>query len=232
MSFPMRVRYLTLFFFSSLLSVALFTVNVFAAFVDTVVVILPGVFYFTVHGDLQDGVSLSGLQAESSTVYQEGYWQGAKGGDYLEYFDSSSVEGFRIQMSLSGDFEYLGSDLTQADIPASNFTVFGEYNTGTGLGESPDIGEDDLSKTLSIDTAKSCKYSPSTPYRDYFYFDSRFMLPDYVISFTTEPFNYLVSRNACRNEGILNLGRFNLEMGYVKAGEYKASLFVIMLDGY
>jgi len=199
---------------------------------ETYVVVLPGYFYISVHGALQEGVSLSGLRPADGVTSQLGYWNSNKNFDYLEYYDSSSVDGFRIQMYLSSDFIYTGTHSDQQNIPVSRFKVFADYDKDNNIGKAPSVGVDDFFSTLNINGEKSCKSDEILDYDDFYDFNSEFFLDDKAYPFDYDPFNYLLSRNACPNEGKIYIGRFELDLGVVKAGEYKTSLYIIMLDGY
>ncbi len=225
----MRKIFFVLFFVSSFL---FFTSFAFSVSTNTYFVILPGYFYFTISGDLQDGVSLSGLVPASDGVYQRGYWNSDRNYDYLYFFDSTGVPGFRIQMYLDGDFVYNGASSDQPDIPASNFRIFPNWNLLSNSSSFPVVGVDDVFSTLNINSAESCKPDPLMDYSDYYQFDSDFFVGDYSKQFSSDPFNYVISQNSCRNEGRLSIGRFELDLGFVKAGEYRSSLYIIMLDGY
>ncbi len=225
----MRLQFLLCALLFLLLSVG----SVFAdtAESDLNVSIMPGVFYFSVSGELQNGVVLGGLLPYSDSLNQVGYWNATNTVDYLKFFDSTSVAGFRIRMNVSGDFRYIGADVTQSDIPASSFYTYASWDDISKVGLTPLIVEDDISKTLSIDTANSCKNSPTNPYSDYYDFNSNFYFDDFAVPFSTAPFTYLTSQNGCANQGYMNFGRFELDMGVASAGEYKSSVYIVMLDG-
>ena len=146
---------------------------------DIVTKIGPGSFYFTVSGNLQNGVYLSGLLPSRPGVIQEGYWTGEKGSDIIFFHDSSNVAGFRLMMSLSGDFIYSGLNASQGDIPMSNFKIYTDWDRNLNLPVAPTFAEDDLSATLSLDTLRSCNNSNVLPYSNYYTFNSDFYLGDY-----------------------------------------------------
>lgn len=221
------------FFFLFFLSVFLsFSSFVYSVSTTTQFVILPGYFYFTISGDLQDGVVLSGLKPAGDTVYQTGYWNSDKNLDYLQFFDSTDVPGFRIQMFLDGDFKYQGVHSEQGDISVSNFKIVPSWDDISGVASSPSVGVDDIFSTLNIFSAYSCKPDDLLEYSEYYDFNSDFFSTSHSKNFSTEPFDYLISQNSCKNEGRVYIGRFQLDLGIVKAGEYKSSLYIIMLDGY
>lgn len=228
----MNRRFLSYSLLCVFVSLFLVVQSVFAESFDARVVIMPGVFYFTVSGELQNGVVLSGLVASEPGLNQVGHWMGQHNNDYISFFDSTSVPGFRIQMSLSGDFIYSGTSTTQQNLPASNFITYAEWDETLNQGMAPMSGVDDSTFSLSIDTIASCKPSPTNPYSDYYFFNTAFLTPDFYIPFSIIPFNYVVSTNTCTNQGRINMGRFELDMGEPKSGEYKSSMFMIMLDGY
>lgn len=226
---PMKKILLLLSFLFLLLCV---TMNSLAVSMDTYVIVLPGSFYLSINGALQDGIVLSGLKPADSVTNQVGYWNSDNNMDYLYYYDSSSVPGFRIQMYLDSDFEYTGNYSEQEDISVDNFLIFSSWDSLMSEGGSPSVGVDNPMKTLNIVGVNSCKPDAGLPYSDYYYFNSDFLMDPYFKSFSLSPFDYLVSTNSCKNEGKISIGRFQLNLGIVKAGEYKSSLFIMMLDGY
>jgi hypothetical protein len=219
------------------LLLSFFCFTIFVAFsssfgTENTVVIMPGTFYFSINGNIQNGVNLSGLKPASPTTYQVGYWILDKNSDFLYYYDSSEVPGFRIQMYLNGDFEYSGSYPDQGNIPLSRFSVFSEWDNVSQEGKIPTIGLDSSMATLNINSYNSCLPFGETNYSDFYDFNNDFYSYPYSKYFVSEPFDYLISRNSCKNEGKIYMGRFFLDLGIVKAGEYKSSLYILMLDGY
>lgn len=187
--------------------------------------ILPGVFYLSVYGDLQSGIDLDGL-GFAGTGPQTGYWNGTKWQDFIEFYDASPVDGFRLQFSLNSDFIYSGI-YPQSDIAAENLKTFADWNTSTSQGIAPTVSMDSSITTATLLTAESC---PSANPVD-LTFHPNFSLNDFSQSFSTTPFNYLTSSINCYQTGFLNLGRFQLELGDAEAGDYQSSIFIIMVDG-
>ncbi len=222
----MKIKFSLLFVLSLLLSVYFLSAATFAEETDISVTILPGNFYLTVFGDLQTGIELGGL-GPPGLVAQIGYWNAERSVDYIKFFDSTAAPGFRLQFSLDSDFIYSGTSVTQTDLPASDFSVFAEWSATSDAGEIPTIGVDDLSNTYSIDSSRSCASVVPADYS----FDSGFAVGEYAVSFSTSSFNYFTSTVSCLNEGTLNLGRLQLDMGFPEPGTYKASLFLVMVDG-
>ncbi len=217
------------FLFSSLISFVLsafFFVDVFAVSRTVTATILPGVFYISIFGDLENGINLEGL-GPPGPLPQVGTWTGEKNVDYLQFFDHTAADGFRIQFFLDSDFIYIGSDASQADIPASNFVAYAEWDEIGDSAVIPTKAIDDNQQTLSINSAESCPMVSVTDYE----FNSEFLNDDFGKEFSIVPYNYLTSYVDCPNQGILNLGRLELNMGYPSPGEYQTSMYVIMIDG-
>ncbi len=225
----MKKFFLFLAFIFSLLT---FSISAFSVSTSTSFIILPGYFYFTISGALQSGVLLSGLKPADNVTSQVGFWNSERSVDYLYFFDSSSVPGFRIRMYLDGDFEYVGSYSEQESVPLENFAVYSNWDSFSDEGLVPTVGVDDYLKTLVIDGANSCKPDSLMSFSDYYFFDSDFYSSPYGKFFSEEPFQYLISTNSCKNQGRIYIGRFQLNLGVVKPGEYKSSLYIVMLDGY
>jgi len=219
-------KFLILFFLSCLLSVVIF-VSVNAAQKDAELgfEIFPGVFYLTVFGDLQEGIELGGLVASEDNP-QLGFWNAEHGSDYIYIFDSSSSPGFRLQFSLGGDFIYSGDDLSQENIPVSNLKIFSEWDESSNNSLLPVIAVNDSSATFDI--FDSCASANSSSYS----FNNNFLTGDYSVNFDENAFNYLVSTVGCVNQGVLNLGRMELDLGYASPGKYSSSLFIVMIDGF
>ncbi|MDX9970599.1 MAG: hypothetical protein RBS56_01695 [Candidatus Gracilibacteria bacterium] len=220
------------YFVSVLFCFLAFCASTFSLSAPTYVLILPGYFYFTINGSLQEGVLLDGLLPADNVTSQVGHWDADKNLDFLYFYDSSNVPGFRIQMYLDGDFKYSGSYSSQPDISLTNFKVFSEWDSVSLEGKAPTVGVDSIFNTVNIDSLQSCKPDELLPYSSYYNLNTDFYLPPFSKNFVPDSFDYLTSTNSCKNEGKLYIGRFQLDLGVVKAGEYKSSLYVIMLDGY
>jgi len=206
------------------LLLSVFSQTVFSLNTQISTTIMPGTFYFNVYGGLQSGIALSGLHAPSGDP-QTGYWDGVSGTDYLSFFDSTAVEGFKMKMALGSDFIYSGSSDSQADLPAENFKVYAEWIDDSG--SVPLVAIDDLSKALSINSAGSCVLA--VPAR--FSFNASFSVDENRKSFSTSLFDYVVSDVPCIAQGVINMGRFELYMGNPSAGSYKSSMYIVMVDG-
>ncbi len=193
---------------------------------DVTISIQPGSFHLSVFGDLVSGVELEGLGTYSLQP-KLGYWNGTQGGDYMSFFDASSVDGFRIQMFLGGDFVYDGDDPAQDDLPPSSFKIFAEWDEVVGVAEPPEKALDDLTKTLSINSGQSCVSATPSEYT----FNNDFVNGDFGREFSVTPFDYIESVVSCVNTGVINLGRFELDMGVPSPGTYSASLYIMMVDG-
>lgn len=187
--------------------------------------VLPGVFYLTVYGNLQTGIDLQGL-GYAGTGPQVGYWNATPWTDYLNFYDASPVAGFRIQFSLDSDFAYSGI-YPQSDVAAENLKTYASWDDSLSQAMAPNLAMDSSISTATLITADSCgSASPSD-----FSFNSEFMTSDYAISFSTVPFDYFTSTLGCVGVGYLNLGRFQLELGDVEAGDYTSTMYIIMVDG-
>ena len=227
----MRIKLLFLSVLFSLLSLLFFRISVFAD-VETIVIVLPGAFYFTIHGDMQDGISLAGLRPAGTHTSQVGYWNADTNLDYLKLYDSTGIEGYRLQLYMGSNFEYVGPSTSQSAISATKFITYSNWDSINKIGEMPTIGSNSNYFTYFVDSSKSCKPSDTNPYSDYYQFNSSFVIGDFKMSLSTNPKTYFESKNSCRNEGTLVFGRFQLDLGVVKAGEYKSSLYIIMMDGF
>jgi hypothetical protein len=222
----MRRCFLAFSFLSLFFSTYLFSIVFSVAQSDVNATILPGTFYLSVFGDLQDGINLSGLGVPGPDP-QVGYWIAQDGIDFINFFDSTATEGFRMQFSLGGDFIYSGANLAQGNIPASNFVTYAEWDSENNMAVTPTIAMDDLTQTLSIDSVNSCPLVNTSHYEFY----PKFYSGNFAVSLSTTPFNYIVSSAPCVSQGTLNLGKFEFYMGFPSPGEYKSSMFIVMIDG-
>ena len=187
---------------------------------------------FVAYGGFHYGINLTNV-SEPQNFSQTVYWDYISGRDYIYFRDSTTVPGFKVQLYMSstanGDFVYTGQSGSQGPIDKSNLKIYGNYQSGTPL--EPDKGIDDLSKTLSVNSANSC--AAAQVLADYdFNDDLKSAIENYALTMSATGQDYFVSTIECGVEGKLDISR--LELTYppnTADGVYESQLIILLVDG-
>lgn len=190
------------------------------------------VLSFVAYGAFNTGVNLTNL-SEPQNFSQTVYWNYTLDRDYIYFRDSTSTPGFTVQLYMSstdvGNFVYSGESSSQGSIDKSNFKVYGAYLSQTPY--EPTKGVDDNTKTLSINSVKSCIDAQSL-YNFRFHDDLKDSQKNYSLTMSSSAQDYFSSGLACEVEGKIDISRLELEYPPATTeGTYESSLMILIVDG-
>lgn len=182
------------------------------------------------------GAFTNGIRLEKgivSALEQPIKWLYDEDNDYITFRDSSSPDGFRIDLYMSsedaGNFVYSGTSVGSFNIPVENFKVFGNFNTETGEGFAPSKGVDDPTATLNIDSAESCSEALNM---DNYVFSSDLSEGDFALSMTGAAQTYLRSNVSCITQGSIDIRAMELLLPpSCVEGEYSSTLYILIVNG-
>ena len=190
--------------------------------------------YITSSGSLALGFDLTNILFPQA-YQQSATWSWNETNDYITFLDSTTTEGFRINMYMSstagGDFVYTGSSAAQPDIDVGNFHIWGGFNSSTGLYEAPTKGLDDSAASLNIFSSDTCDEGENLS--NYFFNDFLNSAGnDYKLTMSSSEQLYLKSTVTCKTTGTVDIRKMKLYYpDGSNAGQYSSELVITVVDG-
>jgi hypothetical protein len=190
-----------------------------------------GTLWISAEGDLGSSLRLS--QGSVSPFETEVKWIYDEGTDYISFGDSASPDGFRLQLYMVsedfGNFIYSGTTIGQFNIPAENFSVYGNYDIESDEGLVPSKAVDDSAGTLNIDPVNSCSEALNL---DNYVFGDELLSGDFGMSMTASAKTYLRSDVPCLTVGTIDIRAMKLVVPpSCAAGDYTSTLYILMING-
>ncbi len=186
---------------------------------------------------VSNGVFSTGINLSVSTTSpfaQTATWTWDEPSDYFSYNDASSGDGFHVDLYMSssdaGNFVYSGGSVGQANIPVSNFSIYGGYDELSGSTTAPSVGVDDIAATLNIDSDNSCVDAQNLSY--YTFNTALTTGPDFGMSLSDTPQVYLSSSVPCMSRGSFDIRRVKFVYPPGAAGgSYSSTMYIVFIDG-
>ncbi len=188
--------------------------------------------WINANGDFANGFSLTSV-SEPQITEQTSTWTWEEANDYIEFRDSTTTDGFRLQVYLSstdaGKFVYLGSSTKQANLDPGQLKIWAGYSSTGAIYQAASVGLDDPSTTVNIDSANTCANSQILPTYD---FNNDLLSGDFGLVMSSVAQNYLLGDNECPVQGTVDIRRMELTYpGASNAGTYEATFVVLIVDG-
>ncbi len=208
----------------ALISLGILTTKTASASDIPIEIYVTGQLTMALHGSWS-----SGLNFPSAPIMNQNLnlgWTSNPNNDYIEYADDTATAGFYITLSMT-DFTYTGDSQSQAALPANNFKLIGTYTNGQAA--TATIGNDDMTKTVSIDPSSCAGATPGTYTLNSNLTNSG---TNYSITGATSS-NILVESSAsCTNIGHLRFDRATLLLPQNSAlGSYSSTMTITIIDG-
>lgn len=182
-------------------------------------------------GGLNNGINLNAgpacIEANSVT------WAYSETSDYINFEDSSNVDGFRVNLFLSssdgGNFVYSGTAIEQESIPMTNLSIYGGYSSSALQFVAPDKGVDDITKTLNINSASTCDTGENL---NLYTFHPELEFGDYGLTMSRTAQAYLTSAASCLTTGSVDIRGVKLIIPPAyPGGTYRSTLYIVIVDG-
>lgn len=157
---------------------------------------------------------------------QSSYWSSDPLIDYISFSDDTNTPGFHIKVSAT-DFAYTGNSTTQNNLPASNFTIYGEYDENGPAQITKGFNDSNLN--LSI-LPNSC--SNASPSNFNFHPDFSDQNTNYSLSLSHLNQTILESDLDCLNIGHIRFDRTEILIpAGSEPGNYNTTITITIFDG-